>query len=60
MWHKLHVLVNKVQYTWLRAESFTRGISIGEVIRRLIDEAREKRSQSRSDNSTPKSETDMK
>jgi hypothetical protein len=60
LWHKLHVLVSKIQYAWLKAESFTQGISIGEIIRRLIDEAREKRSRKESGRSTPKSETGTK
>lgn len=37
MWHRLQILVTKSQQIWLAAESKTKGISIGEVIRRLID-----------------------
>lgn len=36
--HRLQIMVTKEQYRWLRAESYTRGKSIAEVIRELIAE----------------------
>lgn len=40
LWHRLQLLIRKKdQYPWLLAESKTRGKSIGEVIRELIDSA---------------------
>lgn len=39
-WHRLQIMVTKEQYCWLRAESYTRGKSIAEIIRDLVTEAR--------------------
>ena len=39
MWHRLHALISKTQMAWLRAEAYTRGKSLGEIIRGLIDDA---------------------
>ncbi|MDD4334789.1 MAG: hypothetical protein PHY77_04195 [Desulfotomaculaceae bacterium] len=39
MWERLHVQVTMEQMKWLRAEAFTRGKSIGEIIRNLIGAA---------------------
>lgn len=36
--HRLQIMVTKNQYKWLKAESYTRGKSIAEVIRELIAE----------------------
>jgi hypothetical protein len=47
-------MVSPEQHKWLKAEGFSRGISIGEVVRQLIDEAKEKRIRSGSGSSTPK------
>lgn len=47
MWHRLQLLVRrKDQYPWLQAESQTRGKSIGEIIRDLIDAAMSHRNKS--------------
>ncbi|MDQ7789576.1 MAG: hypothetical protein RDU41_05915 [Clostridia bacterium] len=42
MWHRLQLLVTKAQAAWLRAESATRGKSIGQIIRDLIDKERDR------------------
>ncbi|AEG14989.1 hypothetical protein Desku_1406 [Desulfofundulus kuznetsovii DSM 6115] len=38
-WHRLQILVTKEQLRWLKAESYTRSKSIGEIIRELLAEA---------------------
>ncbi len=38
-WHRLQVLLTPGQYKWLKAESYTRGESIGAIIRELIVQA---------------------
>ena len=61
MWERLHVQITKAQMKWLRAEALTRGKSIGEVVRRLIDAAMSRQKQkSESENSTRKPETSTK
>lgn len=62
MWHRLQLLIRrKDQYPWLQAESKTRGRSIGEIVRDLIDAAMSHRSRSgESGNSTPSQKTDTK
>ncbi|MEW5952618.1 MAG: hypothetical protein AB1815_02510 [Bacillota bacterium] len=39
MWQRLHVLVSAAQMAWLRAEAYTKGKSLGGIIRGIIDEA---------------------
>ncbi len=39
-WHRLQILISHKQYDWLKAESDTRGKSIGEIIRNLVDSYR--------------------
>ena len=39
MWQRLDVLVTTAQKAWLKAEAYTRGKSLGEIIRGLIDDA---------------------
>lgn len=62
MWHRLQVLVTKTQLAWLKAESYTRGKSIGEIIRDLVDDTIKSRQSknSESGNCTPKQKTDMR
>ncbi len=38
-WHRLHVLVTRDDYEWLRREAFLRRTSIGEVVRALLTQA---------------------
>ena len=38
-WERLHVQVTKPQKAWLERESYTKGESLGEIIRQLIDRA---------------------
>lgn len=45
MWERLHVQITKAQMLWLRAEAYTRGKSIGEVIREIIELRRKKDSE---------------
>jgi hypothetical protein len=42
-WHRLQVLISKEQLAWLKAESYTRDKSIGEIIRELVAQAMTKR-----------------
>lgn len=42
--HRLQITVTKAQHRWLKAESYTRGKSIAEIIRQLIAAAIEERS----------------
>lgn len=37
MWERLHALVTKAQMRWLKAEGYTRGKSLAEVVRNLVD-----------------------
>ncbi len=61
MWERLHVQVTMEQMKWLRAEAFTGGKSIGEIIRNLIGAAMSRRNKNNeSKNSTPRQETDTK
>ncbi len=62
MWHRLQLLVRrKDQYPWLQAESKTRGRSIGEIVRDLIEAAMSRQSRNNtSESSTPKREADIK
>jgi hypothetical protein len=61
MWERLHVLITRTQMSWLRAESYTRGKSIGEVVRDLVSSAMSRQSRDgESGNCTPPSKTDMK
>ncbi len=38
-WHRLQILVTPEQLRWLKAESYTRDKSIGEIIRELVAQA---------------------
>ncbi len=37
--HRLQILITKEQYRWLKANSYTKAKSIGEIIRELIEKA---------------------
>jgi len=43
LWHRLQILISRAQLKWLKAESYTRGKSIAEIIRELIDGAMSQR-----------------
>jgi hypothetical protein len=62
MWHRLQVLVTKTQLAWIKAESYTRGKSIGEIIRDLVDDTIKSRQNksNESGNSTRSQKTDTK
>jgi len=40
MWHRQQVLITTEQHQWLRDKAHIEKISIAELIRRIIDEAR--------------------
>lgn len=55
LWHRLQVIITKAQLKWLKAESYTKGKSISEILRNLIDAAiSAQKKNSTFDNSTNK------
>ena len=45
MWHRLQILISKEQFWYIRNQAFALGISIGELLRRIIDDYRRKESE---------------
>jgi hypothetical protein len=61
MWHRLQVLVTKTQLAWLKAESYTGGRSVGEIVRDLIErELLRRQKDSESGSCMKPSETDTR
>jgi hypothetical protein len=62
MWERLHVQITGGQMRFLRAESYTRGKSLGGIIRMMIEREIEshRNKNGESTNYTPKPRTDTK